>query len=72
MQLSRNPDVPTRNRKFLFQPAPYQATWELRFGPNNRFHVFYEVDDQEAILWILAIGIKTGNRLWIGEEEFGV
>jgi hypothetical protein len=39
------------------------ATWELRFGPNNRFRVLYEVDGGEQIVWVLAVGIKEG-KLW--------
>jgi mRNA-degrading endonuclease RelE of RelBE toxin-antitoxin system len=68
-QLSYTPEKTTRNRKPLDQPAPFGATWELRFGPNNRFRVLYEVDE-EQIVWILAIGIKEGNKLIIGGEEF--
>jgi mRNA-degrading endonuclease RelE of RelBE toxin-antitoxin system len=43
-QLASYLDRETRNRKLLEQPAPFGATWELRFGPGNRFRVFYEVD----------------------------
>lgn len=69
-QLSIEPETETRNRKFLEQPAPYDATWELRLGSNNRFRVFYEVHEEELEVWILVIGVKKGNRLWIGGEEF--
>ncbi len=69
-QLAFTPDRPTRNRKPLDQPAPFGATWELRFGPNNRFRVFYVFDLQEKKVWILAIGIKEGSRLSIGGEEY--
>jgi len=68
-QLSYTPEKITRNRKPLDQPAPFGATWELRLGPNNRIRVFYEVNE-EQIVWILAIGIKEGNRLFIDREEF--
>jgi mRNA-degrading endonuclease RelE of RelBE toxin-antitoxin system len=69
-QLSFAPEISVRNRKPLEQPAPYEATWELRFGPGNRFRVFYEVDSVEQTVWVLAIGIKMGDRLLIGGEEF--
>ncbi len=69
-QLSYTPDTETRNRKTLDQPAPYEASWELRFGPQNRFRVFYEVDHEDKKVWILAIGVKIGNRLFIGGKEF--
>jgi mRNA-degrading endonuclease RelE of RelBE toxin-antitoxin system len=68
-QLRHLPQQPTRNRKPLEHPAPFGATWELRFGPKNRFRVFYEVDTSELVVWILAIGVKQGNRLLIGGEE---
>ena len=68
-QLGYTPNRATRNRKLLDQPAPFEATWELRFGPNNRFRVFYEINLEERIVWILAIGFKEGNRLIIGREE---
>ena len=69
-QLSYTPEKVTRNRKPLDQPAPFGAAWELRFGPNNRFRVFYEIDEVEQTVWVLAIGIKEGNKLFIGGEEF--
>ncbi len=68
-QLGFTPQRETRNRKPLDQPAPFGATWELRFGPNNRFRVFYEIDLDEKIVWILAISLKEGNRLMAGREE---
>ena len=70
-QLGFTPDRETRNRKQLDQPAPFDATWELRFGPNNRFRVFYEIDLETKRVWILAIGLKDGNRLIVGREEIG-
>ena len=63
-------DRETHNRKPVEQPAPFGATWELRFGPGNCFRVFYEVDDIKQTVWILAIGIKERDRLFIGREEF--
>ena len=70
-QLSFTPERETKNRKLLEQPAPFGSTWELRFGPANRFRVFYEVNDQLHSVQILAIGIKVRDRLIIGREEFG-
>ena len=69
-QLRYAPDRQTRNRKPLEAPAPFAATWELRFGSNNRFRVFYEIDEKQKAVNILAIGIKDRNRLLIGGEEF--
>ena len=68
-QLLFEPDAETRNRKPLRQPAIFEAQWELRFGPDNRFRVFYEIDREEHAVYILAIGIKERNRLFIGGEE---
>ena len=36
-QLQHEPGKETRNRKPLRQPAPFEATWEIRFGPDNCF-----------------------------------
>jgi mRNA-degrading endonuclease RelE of RelBE toxin-antitoxin system len=69
-QLKMAPDTPTRNRKRLETPAPFDATWELRFGSDNRFRVLYEIDEAKKTVNILAIGIKDRNRLLIGGEEF--
>lgn len=69
-QLSFLPEQVTRNRKLLEQPAPFGAAWELRFGPANRFRVFYEVEADAWVVNILAIGIKERNKLLIGREEF--
>jgi mRNA-degrading endonuclease RelE of RelBE toxin-antitoxin system len=68
--LSFSPEEVTRNRKPLEHPAPFGATWELRFGPSNRFRIFYETDNREHIVRVLAIGVKERNKLLIGGEEF--
>lgn len=68
-QLSYEPEVVTRNRKPVFQPFLFEATWEIRFGPQNCFRVFYDVERNEAVVNVLAIGEKQGNRLLIGSEE---
>jgi hypothetical protein len=61
------PVVQTRNRKPLKKPMAFQAEWELRFGPANRFRVFYRVQTEAVIL--LALGEKEGNRLFVEGEE---
>ena len=69
-QLSHTPEVRTRNRKPLNEPAEFGATWEARFGPSNSFRVFYEVDRDGRVVTVLAVGVKEGNRLLIGGKEF--
>jgi mRNA-degrading endonuclease RelE of RelBE toxin-antitoxin system len=69
-QLSQEPTKETRNRKAVDQPAPFAATWELRCGPQNCFRIFYEVDSEAHTLWVLAIGVKERNRLYINGEEY--
>lgn len=69
-QLTYTPNEETRNRKPLDQPAPFEASWELRCGPDNRFRVFYDVDSESQALWVLAVGVKDRNRLLIGGEEY--
>jgi len=71
-QLSFEPLRETRNRKPLKRLAWFGATWELRFGPNNRFRVFYRVEAERKEVFVLAIGEKKGNRLRIGGEEIEI
>jgi len=68
-QLQFEPDVETKNRKPLMQPTTLEAEWEIRFGPNNRFRVFYEVHREQGEVYVLAIGVKQRDRLLIGGEE---
>jgi mRNA-degrading endonuclease RelE of RelBE toxin-antitoxin system len=68
-QLLFEPAAQTRNRKPLRQPATLGAEWELRFGPANRFRVFYEIDPDNREVHILAVGVKERDRLFIGGEE---
>jgi mRNA-degrading endonuclease RelE of RelBE toxin-antitoxin system len=69
-QLSHSPATVTRNRKPLEEPASFGATWEVRFGPKDLFRVFYDVNHEHKTVAVLAIGVKQGNRLFIGGEEF--
>jgi hypothetical protein len=71
-QLSFEPDRETRNRKPLTRAVPFEANWEIRFGANNRFRVFYTVDTVKREVSVQAIGEKKGNRLWIGGEEVDI
>lgn len=70
-QLKYEPDAETRNRKPLFRPSEFgESTWELRFGPENRFRVFYRSDPSAGKVRILAIGEKRKNQLFIDGVEF--
>jgi mRNA-degrading endonuclease RelE of RelBE toxin-antitoxin system len=65
LQLQHEPFQETRNRKRL-RPNPL-APWELRVGT---VRVFYEADaETEHLVNVLAIGVKKGNRLLIGDKE---
>ncbi len=68
-QLQLDPAKETRNRKPLRQPAPFEATWELRFGPDNRFRVLYGIEEEAREVQIQAIGVKEGNRLFVAGKE---
>jgi len=63
------PDRETRNRKRVLQPTSIEADWEIRFGPDNRFRVFYTIHPEDRHVEVLAIGEKEKNRLLIGGEE---
>jgi mRNA-degrading endonuclease RelE of RelBE toxin-antitoxin system len=67
--LRYEPGLETANRKPLRQPALFGATWEIRFGPNNRFRVLYEINEEARLVQILAIGEKRRERLFIGGKE---
>ncbi len=69
VQLQFEPEVQTKNRKPLKRAVAFEAEWELRFGPNNRFRVFYKVDREAGAVYILAIGAEVRDRLYIGGEE---
>jgi mRNA-degrading endonuclease RelE of RelBE toxin-antitoxin system len=64
-QLSHEPAAETRNRKPM-RPNPL-APWELRIGD---LRVYYEiVEDAEAVVTIVAIGVKERDRILIGGKE---
>lgn len=67
-QLRFEPNVRTRNRKPL-REFIFDAEWEIRFGPENRFRVFYEVDEECRLVSVLAIGVKVRKRLLVGGRE---
>ena len=71
--LIQQPATPTRNRKALRMPNTLNASWELRFGSANEFRAFYQIlsDEQETefIIFVIAVGMKQGNKLLIGLEE---
>jgi mRNA-degrading endonuclease RelE of RelBE toxin-antitoxin system len=67
-QLTYDALVETRNRKPLRRPI-LDAAWKIRFGPDNQFRVFYRVDQSRGEIYIVAIGEKKGNRLYVGGEE---
>lgn len=62
-QLSYEPTIPTKNRKEM-RPN-WLAVWELRIGD---FRVYYDVDEEESIVDIRAIGIKERNQVRISGE----
>ena len=67
--LQHDPDIETINRKPLKRQVTFEAEWELRFGPENRFRVFYDIDMTSHEIHILAIGEKERNHLVIGGKE---
>jgi len=72
IQLQFEPDVETKNRKPLKRSVTFEtseADWEIRFGPGNRFRVFYQVNRQDNTVYILAVGEKKGAQLLVGGKE---
>jgi mRNA-degrading endonuclease RelE of RelBE toxin-antitoxin system len=64
-QLTQEPTTEARNRKRL---RPNQlAEWALRI---DDFRVFYDVLTDDAIVKVVAVGVKHGNELYIRGEKF--
>ncbi len=74
--LIQQPATPNRNRKPIRTPNLLNATWEQRFGANNEFRAFYQIldDDKENqfVVFVIAVGIKVGQKLVIGNEEISL
>lgn len=80
-RLRFEPEAETRNRKPLKWAVAFEAEWDLRFGPNNRFRVSYQVDRApgDAVahrrLWPLSPGctreldlVQTGAKAGEGNR----
>ncbi len=64
-QLLHEPLTETKNSKPL-RPNPI-APWELRI---DNLRVFYDVPIEESnTVYILAVGLKKGNKLYIAGKE---
>ena len=64
-KLINEPTVETRDRKKL---RPHQlAEWELRLG---NFRIFYDVDQDNELIRIQAVGYKVSSRLIIQGREY--
>ncbi|MBI3797069.1 MAG: type II toxin-antitoxin system RelE/ParE family toxin [Deltaproteobacteria bacterium] len=64
-QLPHEPLTPTRHRKEL-RPTPL-ATWELQVG---KYRVFYDVEREDQVVRVKAVGWKEHNQLFIRGKEF--
>ena len=64
-QLSYEPAIETRKRKRL-RPNKL-AEWELRL---NRFRVFFDIDPENRLIKVEAVGYKRGSRLFIHGREY--
>lgn len=68
--LSYEPRRAARNRKPLRGPTSLGGDlWEIRFGPDNRFRVFYDTDEASRTVVVRAVGEKRGSCLFIAGEE---
>ena len=63
-QLIHQPDQPTTQRKPL-EGNPI-APWELRVGD---VRIFYDINRDDQVIAVVAVGQKAHNRLRIGGEE---
>jgi mRNA-degrading endonuclease RelE of RelBE toxin-antitoxin system len=62
--LVHEPTTETRRRKLL--RANPIASWELKI---DRFRVFYDVNAEEEVVLVKAVGWKDHNTLFIHGEE---
>lgn len=69
-QLRYEPEVETKNRKPLSRPSVLGSAWELRFGPDNCFRVFYRTNRETRQVYVLAVGMKVRDQLIVGGEIF--
>jgi hypothetical protein len=67
-RLLHEPNMQTRNRKPLKRPVFFEATWKVRCSAGSRFLVFYDVDETQKMVAVLAIEITRSHRLLIGGE----
>lgn len=65
--LAGDPTTETHNLKRLTLPAPFAAHFELRFGPQNCFRAFFQIDGDTVL--VVAVGVKERERLRIGKLE---
>ena len=72
IQLTYEPDKETTNRGPLEKPSILGIAWRLRFGPDNKFRVYYRFDAVLHEVYILAVGIKDKTRLYVGGKEFQI
>src|SRR5919202_981072 len=63
-QLLEEPLTVTRNRKPL--RSNELSTWELRI---SKYRVFYDVDTQDSLVTVKAVGWKEHNNLFIRGKE---
>lgn len=65
-RLTWQSDVETRNRKLRRTSQP--PLWELRIGP---FRVYFELEDSpQPVVYILAVGVKRRNRVYVAGEVY--
>jgi hypothetical protein len=69
-QLTYEPELATGNRKPLERPVTFGARWELRFGPNNCFRVYYRIHQPGREVRILAIGVKEREKVMTSGKEY--
>jgi len=64
-QLGHDPTGETRNRKRL---RPNETSeWELRI---EKYRVYYDVNHEERVVEVKAVGEKRGNRVVVRGEEY--
>jgi len=66
-QLSFEPDVRTKNRKPMQRSSFF--SWEIRFGSKNQFRAYYDINHEQWMVNVQAIGVKIREKVYIAGKE---
>ena len=45
------------------------VSWEIRFGPKNQVRAYYDINYEQWMVKVQAIGIKIREKVYIAGKE---